>query len=199
MKLSNLILLSIVSVAFFYIQLWDPLLVTPMYVALLGLSLVFGVVTRDINMTHISSFILVLTGSSYIAFSEGFINYITPSENKLLQGTIIYGVQLIVSLSIALLLIFRVQVSRMISKSKQIELTHFDGVFHWIYLYLVLVNLLALLENIAWSYFEMKSWTIIYDNFEGLVYIAYALCSGTLLTMMILSARQNRTQEPKTS
>ncbi|MEC4088737.1 hypothetical protein [Pseudoalteromonas rubra] len=62
-----------------------------------------------------------------------------------------------------------------------------------------LVNLLGLLENIAWSYFEMKSWTLIYDNFEGLIYIGYALCCGALLTMMILSAREGGTQASRAS
>ena len=74
-------------------------------------------------------------------------------------------------------------------------MTHFDGVFHWIFIYTSSVYLLALLENIAWSYFEMKSWTFIYDNFEGFVYIAWAVSCGTLLTMMICSSKDNRKDE----
>ncbi|MCG7560323.1 hypothetical protein [Pseudoalteromonas sp. McH1-42] len=199
MKLSNLILLSIASLAFLYIYIWDISIATTLYVTLLLLSTMYGVLKQEVNVTHISGFILAGTGISYVIFEAGVVDVITPSENKLLQGTIVYGVQFLLNLLTATALIFRVQISRVLSKSKQIELTHFDGIFHWIFLYMCLINLLALLENIAWSYFEMKSWTVIYDNFEVFIYIAYAICCGALLTMMILSAREDGTQASRAS
>lgn len=197
MKLSNLILLSIASIAFFYIQLWDVHLVTPLYLSLLGMCVVYGAYTKNVNMTHIAGFIFVLTALSPAAFETGLINYVTPEENKLLQGTFIYGVQLLLSLVTFFVLVFRIQLSRLLSKSNRIELTHFDGIFHWLYLYTSIIYLLGLLENIAWSYFELKSWTLIYDNFEGLIYIAWALCCGTLLTMMICEAKANNSDKAK--
>ncbi|ALU45308.1 hypothetical protein [Pseudoalteromonas rubra] len=199
MKLSNLILISIAAMAIFYIQLWNPTIVTPLYLILLGAGIVYGHYKKDINMTHISSFIFILTALSPVIFETGLIDYMTPAENKLLQGTMIYGIQLLISLAIVIVLIFRVQLSRKLSNSPNIQLTHFDGVFHWLYMYTSFIYLLALLENIAWSYFEMKSWTFIYDNFEGLIYIAWALCCGALLTMMILSAREGGTQASRAS
>ncbi|NOU51714.1 hypothetical protein HG263_14350 [Pseudoalteromonas sp. JBTF-M23] len=195
MKLSNLILLSIASVAFFYIQLWDVRFVTPLYLSLLGICIAYGAYTKNVNMTHIAGFIFILTALSPVLFETGLINYLTPEENKLLQGTIIYGVQFLLSLTTVFILVFRIQLSRLISNSSNIELTHFDGIFHWLYIYTSLVYLLGMLENIAWSYFEMKSWTLIYDNFEGLIYIAWALCCGALLTMMICSPRENNKTE----
>ncbi|PAY01842.1 hypothetical protein KIJ96_14145 [Pseudoalteromonas piscicida] len=199
MKLSNLVLLSIASISFFYIQLWDESLVMPLHLLLLSVCTLYGMYRRDINITHIAGFILVLTASSHAVFELGLINYTIPDENKLLQGTIIYGVQLLFSITTALILIFRVQISRLISKSKQIELTYFDGLYHWIYMYTSLIYLLGLVENIAWSYFNLKSWTFIYDNFEGLIYIAWAICCGAVLTMMICSAKSNDSQEPRLS
>ncbi|MCG7534278.1 hypothetical protein [Pseudoalteromonas sp. OOF1S-7] len=191
MKLSNLILLSIASLALFYIQLWDDRLVTPQYLIFLLVCACYGKFKKDINITHIAGFMFVATGISYVLFENGIINYVTPSGNPLLQGTIIYGTQLLLSLSTVFVLIFRVQISKLISKSSKVELTNFDGVFHWIYMYMSLLYILGMLENIAWSYFDMKSWTLIYDNFEGLIYIAWALCCGALLTMMILSGRED--------
>ncbi|CAM4232211.1 hypothetical protein [Pseudoalteromonas maricaloris] len=198
MKLSNLILLSIASLAFFYIQLWDPQVVTPLFVTMLTVCAIYGVYAKDINIIHISGIMLLLTCIEYISFETGLINYITPSENKLLQGTLIYGVQFLFTMITALALILRVQLSRLISKSKQIELTYFDGLFHWIFMYMAVVNLLALIENIIWSS-GFKSWTFIYDNFEGLIYIAWAICCGAVLTMMICSAKSNDSQEPRLS
>ncbi|WP_125717956.1 hypothetical protein [Pseudoalteromonas rubra] len=191
MKLSNLILLSIASIAFFYIHLWDERLVAPLYLTMLGLCMTYAIYRKDVNIMHISGFIFILNVITHTVFEFGLINNITPTGNPLLQGTLIYGFQLVLSLLIVLVLIFRVQISRKISNSPNIHLTHFDGVFHWLYMYTSFIYLLGLLENVAWSYFEMKSWTFIYDNFEGFIYIAWALCSGALLTMMILSARED--------
>ncbi|ESP91773.1 MULTISPECIES: hypothetical protein [Pseudoalteromonas] len=199
MKLSNLILLSIASLAFFYIQLWDQRLVTPIYVSLLTACIGYGIYIREINVIHIAGFILALTGIEIIIFESGIINYVTVTENALLQGSIIYGVQIFFTVTTALVLIFRVQLSRLLSNSKHIKLTNFDGVFHWLFIYMAIVNLLTLLENIAWSYFNMKSWTLIYDNFEGLIYIAWALCCGALLTMLICAPRLSPPHERKLS
>ncbi|MBQ4837676.1 MULTISPECIES: hypothetical protein [Pseudoalteromonas] len=199
MKLSNLILLSIASLAFFYIQLWDQRLVTPIYISLLTICIGYGIYIREINVIHIAGFILALTGIEIIIFESGIINHVTVAENTLLQGSIIYGVQIFFTVTTALVLIFRVQLSRLLSNSTNIKLTNFDGVFHWLFIYMAIVNLLTLLENIAWSYFNMKSWTLIYDNFEGLIYIAWALCCGALLTMLICAPKLTPPQERKLS
>ncbi|MBR8845213.1 MULTISPECIES: hypothetical protein [Pseudoalteromonas] len=199
MKLSNLVLLSTATIAFFYIQLWDPRIVMPLYLSLLVVSTVYGFYAKNINVLHISSFILICTGISYVIFEGGIISYVLPDENKLLQGTVVYGTQLLLSVIAFIVMIFRVQLSRLISKSNDIELTYFDGLFHWIYMYTSLIYLLGLVENIAWSYFNLKSWTFIYDNFEGLIYIAWAICCGAVLTMMICSAKSNDSQEPRLS
>ncbi|NSY34329.1 hypothetical protein DS891_12225 [Pseudoalteromonas sp. JC28] len=199
MKLSNLVLLSTATIAFFYIQLWDPRIVMPLYLSLLVVSTVYGFYAKNINVLHISSFILICTGISYVIFEGGIISYVLPDENKLLQGTVVYGTQLLLSVIAFIVMIFRVQLSRFISKSNDIELTYFDGLFHWIYMYTSLIYLLGLVENIAWSYFNLKSWTFIYDNFEGLIYIAWAICCGAVLTMMICSAKSNDSQEPRLS
>ncbi|TMP22879.1 hypothetical protein CWB99_23770 [Pseudoalteromonas rubra] len=199
MKLSHLILVIIAAIAFFYIQLWEHVVVTPLYLVLLSACTIYGVYKQDVNVAHISGYILVLTAIDHTIFATGLINNVTPEKNKLLQGTIIYGTHFLLSLAMVIVLIFRVQITRLFSNSSKVKLTHFDGIFHWIFIYNSAVYLFALLENIAWSYFEMKSWTLIYDNFEGLIYIAWALCCGALLTMMILSAREGGTQASRAS
>ena len=189
MKTSHLILLSITSLAFLYIQIWNDEYVTILYLLLLGISIFYGVLTKNINITHISGCIFTLTATSHILFKIGIINEVTPEENAILQSFFIYGTQFLLNLITALVLIFRVQISRILSNSKKITLTHFDGIFHWFFLYMAFINLLAFVEEVVYSHFDMKSWTLIYDNFEGLIYIAWALCCGTLLTMMIMSAK----------
>ncbi|WP_249348581.1 helix-turn-helix domain-containing protein [Pseudoalteromonas citrea] len=191
-------LLDFVTLAFIFSQLWNPDIVTQLYLFLLVVCTAYAVCTKNINMAHITGFILFTYSINYFIFQAGLINYITPETNKLLQGTIIYGTHLLFSLVLVLILIFRVQLSRLLSQSKNIELTHFDGLYHWIFIYTSTVYLLALLENVAWSYFEMKSWTLIYDNFEGLVYIAWAVSCGALLTMMICSSKNNRSDDVST-
>ncbi|MBQ4850559.1 hypothetical protein [Pseudoalteromonas sp. MMG012] len=199
MKLSNLILLSIASIAFFYIQLWEIHFVIPLYLIMLSVFIAIGIFTKNVNMTHISGFILALTSLSVVVYESGLVNYVTPEENPLLQSFLIYGTQIFFTVTIAIVLIFRVQLSRLLSNSRGIELTHFDGVFHWIFLYMAMINLLALLEDMAYILFDIKSWTLIYDNFEGLIYIAWAVCCGALLTMMICEAKLSRSDEANAS
>ncbi|CAH9055926.1 hypothetical protein PSECIP111854_01683 [Pseudoalteromonas sp. CIP111854] len=188
-------LLDIVTLAFILSQLWSDIIVTPLYLSLLGICAAYGVYRKDINMTHIPGFIFVLTAINFAIFEVGLINYVAPESNKLLQSALIYGSQLLFSLAIVLVLIFRVQLSRLLSSSNNIELTHFDGIFHWIYIYTSLIYFLALVEDMTYIFFDMKSWTLIYDNFEGLIYISWALCCGALLTMMIVEAKSNRSGE----
>ncbi|MBQ4850718.1 hypothetical protein [Pseudoalteromonas sp. MMG012] len=195
MKPSSLILLSIISLAFFYIQLWDDRIVMSLYLSLLGMCIAYGAFKKDINITHIAGFIFILTTISHAIFEMGLINNITPDENKLLQIVLVFGTQILFTLITATVLIFRVQLSRLLSKSKNIELTHFDGIFHWFFIYMAVINFLALIEDVMYNYFEMKSWTLIYDNFEGLIYIAWALNCGTLVAMMITSKKSNHHDE----
>ncbi|TMO66481.1 hypothetical protein CWC18_03370 [Pseudoalteromonas aurantia] len=184
--------------AFVCSQIWTLDVITHFYLLLLGICSVYGIYLKNINMVHITGFILLITGVNKTVFDIGLINNIIPADNLLLQGTLVYGTNLMFSLALALILIFRVQLSRIISHSKNIELTHFDGIFHWVFIYMATINLISLLEHVAWSYFEMKSWSLIYDNFERLVYIAWAVNCGALLTMMICCSKENRSDDAST-
>ncbi|MBQ4846581.1 helix-turn-helix transcriptional regulator [Pseudoalteromonas sp. MMG005] len=192
-------LLDIMSVILLFSPLWSHLIVTPLYLLLLGVCAAYSVYRKDINMTHIAAILFTLTAANHVVFEAGIVDYVTPIENQLIQGTLHFGIHLMFSLTMVIALMFRVQLSRFLSKSKRIALTHFDGIFHWLYIYASLIYLLALLENIAWSHFELKSWTLIYDNFEGLIYIGWALCCGALLAMMISSTNSHCCNDKQTT
>ncbi|OHU90840.1 hypothetical protein BET10_04800 [Pseudoalteromonas amylolytica] len=170
-------------------QIWSPIIITPIYLALIGICIIYGVYTKNINMIHIAGIIFILTAASYTIFESGLINKTTPDDNAVLQSILIFGTQLLLSLVVVFLLVFRVQFSRLLSKSKDIQLTHFDSIFYWIYIYTSIVYLLALLEDLAYILFDLTSWTLIYDNFEGLIYFAWVLCCSALLSMMICSTK----------
>ena len=178
-------LLDFMSAIIIFGTLWNYLIAAPLYLLLLATCTAYGVYVKNTNITHISAFILVLSALNFTLFSTGMINDMTNAENELLQGNIVFGVQLFFNFMIATLLIFRVQLSRKISNAKDIKLTYFDGILHWIYLYISVIYLLGLIENIGWAYFELKSWTFIFNNIKELIYVAWALCFSTLLTMII--------------
>ena len=193
-------LLNLISLMLVVGPLWHQKIITPIYLCLLTLCTLYGIYKKDINIIHIAGFIFISTAISNILFETGIINPITPEENGIPQSFFIYGTQFLFNFITVLILIFRVEISRILSNSKKVTLTYFDGIFHWFFLYMAFINLLAFVEEVAWSHFDMKSWTLIYDNFEGLIYIAWALCCGTLLTMMITSAKSpppsvNKTME----
>ncbi|RJE76306.1 hypothetical protein BGP78_14285 [Pseudoalteromonas sp. MSK9-3] len=192
-------MLDVISVVLIFGPLWHSAIVTPLYLSLLGICALYGIYRKDINTTHIACFILFITTLNWAFFETSLINYVTPDENKVLQGILIYGAQLLFSFSITLTLIFRVQISRLISKSKKISITHFDGIFHWLYLYSSMIYLLAMFEDVAYFAFEMKSWTLIHENFEGLVYISWALSSATLLNMIIATKEFSQDNEETAS
>ncbi len=197
MKLSNLILLSIVTIAFFYIYLWDNNTVAPLYLIFLLVCYIYNTYTKDVNSSHITLFILLMTLAEYIVFISGLLSLEVTDENRKYQGALIFGTQVLFSIMTFFILIFRVQISRMISNSKKIKLTNFDGLFHWLFLYSGVIAFLALIEHLARHLLGLKSITIIYDSYEALVYIAWALNSGLLLSMMIISTKN--AQEPHLS
>ncbi|TMP45209.1 hypothetical protein CWB96_03750 [Pseudoalteromonas citrea] len=190
-------LLDVISVILIFSSIWSADIITPIYLLILLLCAGYSAYNKNFNIVHIILIIFTMTLISHMIFNFGIINSSTPEENKILQSALIYGVQLLFNFLTAISLIFRVQISRAFSKSASIELTPFDGIFYWYFFYMAIINSLALLEEIAYTYYGMSSWTLIYNNFEGLIYISWALCFCTLFTMMFTThdAKHNKGNE----
>ncbi|OHU87032.1 MULTISPECIES: hypothetical protein [Pseudoalteromonas] len=194
MKVSNLIFITIIALAVFYIQVANPDYVTYLYLTVLTFGVVFGVLKKDPNITHISAILALVAISEYVIFSYNIISLGGELDDYLVVGSLVFGVQLAINLIAVFLLICRVQLSKLISKttSKNIELTAFDGIFHWFFIFAGIINLLALLENVLRNGFDFKYLTFIYDIYENLGYTIIALICGTLITMLVVSARDGR-------
>ncbi|TMP45212.1 hypothetical protein CWB96_03730 [Pseudoalteromonas citrea] len=181
---------DVISILLITIQLWAPVVVTPIYLTALAIAMIVGMYKNNINIIHISLFLLLLNIIEYIIFSTGLIELIKPETGQLIRGSIMFGVQLLISLLAVLLFVFRVQFSRVISKSNTVSLTLFDGFFHWIFIYTSFIYFIALLEHIAWFYFQSSYFTLVYDNFEGLIYIAWIVSCILLFNMMHFKQKQ---------
>ncbi|AOT07842.1 hypothetical protein S4054249_08300 [Pseudoalteromonas luteoviolacea] len=189
MKTSFLIVLSVVAILAFFIQLKTPFVVTPLYILLLCFALFAGQVLKDINIFHTSLFLLTINSLNYIIFISGLIDLTAIDNDYLSQGTYVFGVQLIVNFVAFCVFIFRVQLSRLISSSNNIKLTYFDALYHWYFLFLMLVCFLALIENYLRIALDFTS-TFVYDTFELLHYLPWSLTCGTLLAMIIYSIKE---------
>ncbi|KZN58717.1 hypothetical protein N473_04590 [Pseudoalteromonas luteoviolacea CPMOR-1] len=189
MRTTFLIALSVVAILAFFIQLKTPFIVTPLYIMLLCTSLFAGQVLKDINIFHISLFLLTINSLNYIIFISGLIDLTAVDNDYLSQGTFVFGAQLLVNFIAFCIFIFRVQVSRALSRSKNIKLTYFDALYHWYFLFLMAVCFLALLENYLRNAFHLN-FTFIYDTFEILHYLPWSLTCGSLLAMIIYSIKE---------
>lgn len=189
MKLSHLILIVIIAISAFYIQVRNPDIVTLLYLTFLGFGIVCGMVLKDVNITHISIFLFLVNLVDYVLFGMGIIDLSAHNNDYLVLGSLVFGIQFVVNLIAIAIFLFRVQISRAISKSKSIELTNFDGLFHWFFMFLAVICFLAFTENAIRNVFDLDSFEFIYDYYEILYYIPWALTCGTLLTMMICSVK----------
>ncbi|MCF6437759.1 helix-turn-helix transcriptional regulator, partial [Pseudoalteromonas sp. MMG022] len=147
--------LDFVTMGFVLSQFWSHIIVIPIYLSLIGICMAYGSYKKNINMVHIAGIIFTLTALNFVIFESSLINAVTPDDNAVLQSFLIFGTQLLFSLVVVFLLVFRVQFSRLLSKSKDIQLTHFDSIFYWIYIYTSIVYLLALLEDLAYILFDL--------------------------------------------
>lgn len=199
MRFSQLIILTIISIATFYIMVGNPKITLEIYIATVALTACYGAIKKDPNVLHIALILLFVNLVDYVIFAFGIIDLSTTGKNRVLHGTLIYGVQLIISVTSVIILIFRVQLSRMLSHSKKIELTYFDGLFHWIFIYLSIIYMLAIIELCARHIFGLHSVTIIHYNFTSLVYIGWAMSCALLLTMIISTEQKSNLQESDSS
>ncbi|MBQ4852909.1 hypothetical protein [Pseudoalteromonas sp. MMG012] len=193
MKASYFVLLLVIGFSAYLIKLWEPQYSVPLYIGVLLLSLTFGVIVKNINLAHISLFLILINGLEYIIFQFGVIDLVAGDRGYLMQGALIFGMQLIISLVAVIIFIFRVQISRKISSSSNISLTHFDTFFHWFFILSALNCFAALIENTFRNIYQFD-FQFFYDIYPSVSYVIWALTLGALTTMMILSIKEKGSQ-----
>ncbi|OHU87430.1 hypothetical protein BET10_08285 [Pseudoalteromonas amylolytica] len=192
MKFSQLITLIIFALTIFYILVGNPKITSEIYVTTIALTALYGLIRKEPNVLHIALILMFINLVEYIIFAYGIIDLSTAGKNRILHGVLIFGTHLLITVTSVILLIFRVQISRVLSRSTKIELTYFDGLFHWTFIYLALVSLLGLVEHLARHVLGFHSITIIYYNFTSLVYIGWAVSCALLLTMVIVTEKKHK-------
>ena len=181
-------LLNLISVILLLSPLWSPDIVTSLYLLFLLSSILYGSYIKNVNLIQIALCILIPSILNHIIFQSGLFNALAPSNNQLAKDLLLYTVHFTTSTLTIMLLLFRVQIFR--SLSEKTTLTHFDGVFHWLFIYTSLIDVAIFMEHLARHKFNMTSWTIIYYNFQGLIVISWVL-SIIFLSAMILTPPQN--------
>lgn len=193
MKASYFVLIFVIAFAAYMIQLWEPQYTAPLYIGVLSVCFIFGVIIKNVNLAHISIFLFIINSLEYVIFQYGVISLVSESRDYLIQGAIIFGTQFIISIIAVFIFVFRVQVSRKISNSQQISLTHFDTFFHWFFILSAFNCLAALLENTFRNVYQLD-FQFFYDIYPSISYIIWALTLGALITMMVLSIKNQDTQ-----
>ncbi|MDK1288603.1 hypothetical protein [Pseudoalteromonas umbrosa] len=191
MKPFNIILLIISAFTLYFIQLWEPQYVAPLYLMLLSVCFIFGLKNNDINLTHISLFLVVINGIEYITFTK-LIDPIAQNNDYLSKGTIIFGLQFVINLVAVCVFIFRVQLSKKLFGSSKVSLTDFDAFFHWFFILSAFNCLLALAENTVRNIYDID-FQFFYDLYPIVAYLLWALTFGALITMAYCSIKERNT------
>ncbi|KAF7764430.1 hypothetical protein PCIT_b0430 [Pseudoalteromonas citrea] len=186
MTKSQLILGIIISLSIFYTIIENAHVSTYIYMIIIASNLIFSICRKNINAYHICILLLTINTLGYLLFGLGAIEPLLMEGNKVANGLIFYGLQLALNILMFFAFIFRVQISRLFSNSKEIYLNDFDGLFHWVFLYFSLISALALIEFILRLVFNLNFLKILYDNYENLVYVGWSVTTGLLFTMQLV-------------
>ncbi|MBE0370969.1 hypothetical protein [Pseudoalteromonas aurantia] len=194
MKKSTGIILTIILTAVIYSTFGSLEIPSSLYTTSILIAITYGFLKKEINITHISSLFLIIFIFEYLTI-ELTVNILNASEISTVSSAAIhFGVQIATSILAVISLIFRVQISRWISKSDRVALTIFDGVTPWVYIYLTLIVVLTAIEYTIDHNFGLLHLSFIYDYYEVLIYLGMASVIGILLSMIICHEKDLKKQ-----
>lgn len=193
MKNSLKLLLYFIFIITLYTFIANPDFNTIIYAITLIFFFLYGVYRKELNIAHISVFIITLYAFEYTTLDYLYAYAKTLFESSLITANLHFSFQLICTFLSFTIFIFRVQISRLISNSKNIKLTPFDNIITFIYLYTGAVILLAISEQTLYSKFNINSLSFIYDYFEFLIYIGMSAILTTLASMVICHEKDLKT------
>jgi len=194
MKKSTVIILMFILTSITYTLIGDVELISIIYLSSIAIAISYGVLRGEINLKHISFLFLVIYIIEYSSTEIITQNMELAGSSKFTIAVAHYTFQIIASTLATIAFIFRVQISRLISKSGKISLTLFDGVAPWIYIYMTILLSLSLAEYVLYEKFNFTYLSFIYDYFKVLMFIAMSGVTSILLSMVFCHEKDLKRQ-----
>ncbi|TMO61224.1 hypothetical protein CWC19_20980 [Pseudoalteromonas aurantia] len=196
MKNSNKLLILMVLTFFSYTLISNPKITSVIYLTSTLIVIIYSILKKEINMLHISSFISLIYAVEYtsIGYYEEFLtSFISDS---FVVSIFYYLYQIAFSLIGIVLFIFRVQVSRVISKSKHIKLTPFDNLLPWIYMYNFIAVTIHSFDYYLDEIHQVKTLSFFYIYYEEILYLGMSMIITILVSMVIYHEKEKIQNNP---
>lgn len=194
MKKSTIIILAFILTSIIYTLIGDVELISIIYLSSILAAIFYSVLKGEINLKHISFLFLITYIIEYSSTEIITQNMELAGSSKFIIAVVHYTFQIIASILATIAFIFRVQISRLISKSGNISLTLFDGIAPWIYIYMIILLSLSLAEYVLYEKFNFTYLSFIYDYFKILMFIAMSGVTSILLSMVICHEKDLKRQ-----
>lgn len=169
--------------------------------SILGLTAAVMFIKRNnINVIHICGIVFITALLEYCIILLTFHQRNIPT---IYWGSLIFGIQIFICYVTIKALILRTYLSRKLlaftnsDKFNDVNMTHAEGILAGLYRIITLVLWLALIENLLRHLEQLgiskniasvfQGLTLVYDNYEILIYPLRAIICGVVLSLLIVS------------
>ncbi|TMO75808.1 hypothetical protein [Pseudoalteromonas aurantia] len=194
MKNSTIILITFILMSIVYSIVGSIEKANLLYAASIIFVAGYGILKKEINITHIALIFFTIYSFEYFIIEIFTEKLKEIGMSKIFIANIHFGFQITSSLIATVILIFRVQLSRLITKSEEVSLTLFDGITPWIYIYMTLISTLTAVEYNLDYFFDFKYFSFVYDYYEVFIHISMSAVISTLLSMLICHEKDLKKQ-----
>lgn len=180
-----------------YIFIENPHITIKLYLISAAFVALYSILKKELNMLHISAFVISLCTIEYITIGF-FDNFLKSSfSDKLTVAILYYTYQILFNIIGFFVFIFRVQISRVLSRSKEIKLTPFDNIIHWVFIYKFIVISLHTIDYYINSKYNISTLSFFYTFYEELIYFGMATIITILVCMAIYYEKEKINNESK--
>ncbi|WDE03677.1 hypothetical protein SG34_020155 [Thalassomonas viridans] len=181
---------------------------TPQYYDIIFTLFLFGLAIfnfNKINIRHICGIIIVFKLAIFSLMNFYLLEYMSNFKS-LVDNTVIYGVQLIALILLAVIMFFRPVISRFLhnktsaKSNPDISITFADNLLFITFSILAAVTLLAFVENLIRNldYLGVNEefakifwqWTFFYDNYEIFIHIGELFICFIVLCQSLINQKE---------
>ncbi|QTH72497.1 hypothetical protein [Pseudoalteromonas xiamenensis] len=144
---SKILPVVVATTVVFFAMLHLPFYFLRAYLGFVALVTLYAYKLGDKDTAFIGFLAFVPFFLEVLIFNLGLISLTSSDEDRLMQNTIIFGVQFVISLIALIPMVMRVELQQKIWKDYQPQLTLADTVFPWALLFSTIKVFCALIEN----------------------------------------------------
>lgn len=182
-----------ISLLIFTVSYFNPNIVSPIYISTLFIALIFSIAIKRKELALTSISLIMINAMGFILFAMGYIESLYPPEvaNYISYDIYFYIIQ--ITLNTSFFFLFKDK-----SKSTKIANNYCssaifekinDLLISYIFLYYTSITSLALIESLLRSSGSTPRLSVIYNNYESLIYIGWIFTLSVLASSIMVSLK----------